>query len=51
MDEGTKSWTGMREPINDLGGTFEVQSDTRGTAIVVAVPLAEQAYGDSSDAA
>jgi signal transduction histidine kinase len=43
--------TGMRERINDLGGTFEVQSDTRGTAIVVAVPLAEQAYGDSSDAA
>jgi len=43
--------TGMRERVNDLGGTFEVQSDTRGTAIVVAVPLAEQAYGDSSDAA
>jgi PAS domain S-box-containing protein len=33
--------TGMRERINDLGGTFEVQSDTKGTAIVVAVPLAE----------
>jgi len=33
--------TGMRERINDLGGTFEVQSDTKGTAIVVAVPLAD----------
>jgi signal transduction histidine kinase len=29
--------TGMRERINDLGGTFEVQSDTRATTIVVAV--------------
>jgi PAS domain S-box-containing protein len=40
--------TGMRERINDLGGKFEVQSDTKGTAIVVAVPLTEQAPGDSS---
>jgi PAS domain S-box-containing protein len=43
--------TGMRERINDLGGRFEVQSDAHGTTIVVAVPLAEQAYGDSSHAA
>jgi signal transduction histidine kinase len=35
--------SGMRERINDLGGKFEVQSDSHGTAIVVAVPLAGQA--------
>jgi glucose-6-phosphate-specific signal transduction histidine kinase len=40
--------TGMRERIHNLGGKFEVHSDTHGTAIIVAVPLAEQAPDDSS---
>jgi two-component system NarL family sensor kinase len=43
--------TGMRERIHDLSGTFEVQSDTHGTAIVVAVPLAEQPSGTPVHAA
>jgi len=34
--------SGMRERVNDLGGKFEVQSDSHGTAIVVAVPLNER---------
>jgi len=34
---------GMRERVNDLGGKFEIRSDTRGTTVVAAVPLAEQA--------
>jgi hypothetical protein len=32
----------MREGIKDLDGKSEVQSDTQGTTIIVAVPLAEQ---------
>ena len=40
--------SGMRERITDLGGKFEIQSDPHGTAIVVAVPLTEQASGDSA---
>lgn len=31
--------SGMRERVNDLGGTFQVQSDGHGTTIVVTIPL------------
>lgn len=33
--------SGMRERVNDLGGTFEIQSSENGTLIVVSIPLAE----------
>lgn len=32
--------SGMRERVNDLGGTFEIQSGEIGTAIIVSIPLA-----------
>ncbi len=38
---------GMRERVNDLGGTFDVQSNAQGTAIIVMVPLSARAAGDS----
>ena len=31
--------TGMRERVNDLGGKFEIQSDGKGTALIVTIPL------------
>jgi signal transduction histidine kinase len=34
--------SGMRERVNDLGGTFEIQSTGDGTAIVVSIPLAAE---------
>jgi signal transduction histidine kinase len=34
---------GMRERVNDLGGTFEIQSGAQGTAITVSIPLATEA--------
>jgi len=38
---------GMRERVNDLGGTFDVQSNAQGTAIIVMVALSARAAGDS----
>ncbi len=35
--------SGMQERVNDLGGTFEIQSGGNGTAIVVSIPLASGA--------
>jgi len=32
--------SGMRERVNDLGGSFEIQSNGHGTAIIVSIPLA-----------
>lgn len=32
--------SGMRERVNDLGGSFEIRSDRNGTAIMVSIPLA-----------
>jgi two-component system, NarL family, sensor kinase len=32
--------SGMRERINDLGGSFEIQSSGSGTVITVSIPLA-----------
>ena len=32
--------SGMRERVNDLGGTFEIQSSSNGTLIAVSIPLA-----------
>ncbi|HEX4920329.1 MAG TPA: ATP-binding protein, partial [Candidatus Bathyarchaeia archaeon] len=34
--------SGMRERVNDLGGTFEIQSSENGTLITVSIPLAMQ---------
>lgn len=31
--------SGMRERVNDLGGTFEIQSDGNGTLIAVSLPI------------
>ena len=39
--------SGMRERVNDLGGSFEIQSGGDGTAITVSIPLASE----TSDAA
>lgn len=33
--------SGMRERVNDLGGTFEIQSSGNGTLIAVSIPLVE----------
>lgn len=32
--------SGMRERVQDLGGTFEIQSDRRGTVITASIPFA-----------
>ena len=42
--------SGMRERVNDLGGTFTIQSSGDGTAIVVSIPLAVDA-SDTADSA
>jgi len=39
--------SGMRERVTDLGGSFDIQSNASGTAIIVALPLAAQASGES----
>ena len=35
--------SGMRERVNDLGGTFEIQSSGNGTLITVSIPLVTEA--------
>jgi two-component system, NarL family, sensor kinase len=35
--------SGMRERVNDLGGTFEIQSGGNGALITVSIPLAPEA--------
>lgn len=40
--------SGMRERVADLCGSFEIESNTHGTAIVVALPLAAQSAGRSA---
>ena len=35
--------SGMRERVNDLGGTFEIQSSRNGTLITVSIPFATEA--------
>ena len=37
--------SGMRERVNDLGGTFEIQSSGNGTLISVSIPLATETSG------
>jgi signal transduction histidine kinase len=37
--------SGMRERVNDLGGTFEIQSGGNGTLITVSIPLATETSG------
>ena len=39
--------SGMRERVTDLGGSFDIESSSHGTAIIVALPLAEQPSGES----
>jgi signal transduction histidine kinase len=39
--------SGMRERVTDLGGSFDIESNSHGTTIVVALPLAAQASGVS----
>jgi signal transduction histidine kinase len=39
--------SGMRERITDLGGSFDIESDSHGTAIIVALPLAAKTSGES----
>ena len=39
--------SGMRERVADLGGSFNIESDSHGTAIIVAFPLAAQPSGES----
>lgn len=34
--------SGMRERVNDLGGTFDIQSSGDGTLIAVSIPLATE---------
>ena len=34
--------SGMRERVNDLGGTFEIQSNGNGTLITISIPLATE---------
>src|SRR5882672_9134025 len=34
--------SGMRERVTDLGGSFDIESNLQGTAIIVALPLAAQ---------
>ena len=42
--------SGMRERVNDLGGTFEIQSSGSGTVIAVSIPLAPQTSGAGTTA-
>jgi two-component system, NarL family, sensor kinase len=39
--------SGMRERVADLGGSFDIESDSHGTAISVAFPLAARPSGES----
>ena len=37
--------SGMQERVNDLGGTFEIQSTSNGTLITVSIPLTTETSG------
>jgi signal transduction histidine kinase len=39
--------SGRRERVTALGGRFDIESNSHGTAIIVALPLAEQPSGES----
>src|SRR6266478_5961775 len=39
--------SGMRERVTDLGGSFDIESNSHGTAIIVALPLPAQPSGES----
>ena len=39
--------SGMRERVTDLGGSFVIESNSHGTAIIVSLPVAAQASGES----
>jgi signal transduction histidine kinase len=39
--------SGMRERVTDLGGSFDIESNSHGTAIIIALPLAAQTSGKS----
>lgn len=40
--------SGMRERLNDLGGTFEINSSEKGTTVRATIPLREEATASSS---
>lgn len=42
--------SGMRERVADLGGSFEIQSDSHGTAVIVTFSLAAKPSGESNQA-
>jgi len=39
--------SGMRERVTDLGGSFDIESNSYGTAIIVALPLGAQPSSES----
>ena len=41
--------SGMRERVNDLGGTFEIQSSENGTIVTVSIPLATETLDGTGD--
>ena len=40
--------SGMQERVTDLGGSFDIESNSYGTAIIVALPLAAQPANDGT---
>jgi two-component system, NarL family, sensor kinase len=42
--------SGMRERVNDLGGTFEIQSNGNGTLITVSIPLVPETLDTGTSA-
>jgi signal transduction histidine kinase len=40
----------MRERVADLGGSFDIESDSNGTAVIVKFPLAAEPAGESNQA-
>ena len=40
--------SGMQERVTDLGGSFDTESNSHGTAIIVALPLAAQPANDGT---
>jgi|KBSSwiStaDraftv2_1062776.scaffolds.fasta_scaffold44978_2 PAS domain S-box-containing protein len=42
--------SGMRERVADLGGSFDIESDSNGTAVIVKFPLAAEPAGESNQA-
>jgi len=39
--------SGMRERVTDLSGSFDIESNSHGTAVIVALPLRAQPSGEA----